>query len=809
MSKQKEQYERAAEKLEDQLLKLKEQREALKLQGQKHEDTIMKENAKLQKEVKYRITYMKDYMVKIEKGLAEDDKVQAEARERKRVEDERERVWREQETRRQEQERKQNAGGKEESEEREKRKKSKKKAKSRDRSSSSSDSENDRKKKKKSKKSRSSESESSEEEGKKKRKKDAGAGMEEDMFRMVAELKSRRKKSGSGGADDVLVDLMGKMSESYSRVKIQNAELSSRCLVFEGQNKTLQKRVGELEDQLKAVCGGPAPEKKERKSRFSKIEDKEDERSNRSRNRSDSSEIHSQSKDRYHSKVGTSPPAPRLRSPPPRSPPKTKPPPPGVPVGANPNTEALGTRTRPKGTGGGLSAVLALAGGYVDPPSNMVKPPQPVAPPTMVPKPDLTQGREKSKDDDRRGSRRRRDSRSRSRSRSKERRASRRDRSRDKKLRDKNDKIDLDQWVQPPSSQKEAGMNYLKEKMREKQEGYRREEELRSRWQKQDIEEPAAPAEPPKPAYEPLAENRSSVNISWGQGVGIGRASAERESKSGGIKVAPIVGKMPWVKGTVGTNGPRKSKFGPPVEGAIPPPSMLTSQPTLVSGTEPQAQQQDWAPPPGIRTDWGPLTQGPLTQPPAWDQPPDPAAYGYGVPQIESNSDDIADHFQEVTPPPPEPPRKPSRNPKPSAPLDMEAMLAAAQQHMQKSLATKLQSIGVPVPEHYRQQAGLTNEVSSYDLPEAIPLPGDPIGVDMDIADIAIPDDAPDIPLPPGMDDDIAEPEPQHQPQIQLATNNQQEDISAPPGDDPDPAPPGEDLAPPGEEDDCRPPGED
>merc|ERR1712210_330339 len=93
--KQKEQYEKAAEKLEDQLLKLKEQREALKLQGQKHEDTIMKENAKLQKEVKYRITYMKDYMVKIEAGLADDAKLQAEMKERRRLEDER--MWREQE----------------------------------------------------------------------------------------------------------------------------------------------------------------------------------------------------------------------------------------------------------------------------------------------------------------------------------------------------------------------------------------------------------------------------------------------------------------------------------------------------------------------------------------------------------------------------------------------------------------------------------------------------------------------------------------------------------------------------------------
>jgi hypothetical protein len=43
--------------------------------------------------------------------------------------------------------------------------------------------------------------------------------------------------------------------------------------------------------------------------------------------------------------------------------------------------------------------------------------------------------------------------------------------------------------------------------------------------------------------------------------------------------------------------------------------------------------------------------------------------------------------------------------------MDMAAMLAAAQQHMQKALATKMQSIGVPIPSHLRAQAGLTNEV--------------------------------------------------------------------------------------------------
>merc|ERR1712096_182978 len=71
--KQKEQYEKAAEKLEDQLLK-------------------MKENAKLQKEVKYRITYMKEYMEKIEKGLAEDARAAQDQKEK-----DRERAWREQE----------------------------------------------------------------------------------------------------------------------------------------------------------------------------------------------------------------------------------------------------------------------------------------------------------------------------------------------------------------------------------------------------------------------------------------------------------------------------------------------------------------------------------------------------------------------------------------------------------------------------------------------------------------------------------------------------------------------------------------
>ena len=269
-----------------QLLKLKEQREALKLQGQKHEDTIMKvldnpskalirmvtfhnycfqENAKLQKEVKYRITYMKDYMVKIEAGLADDAKLQAELKEKKRLEEER--MWREQEESRRAEE-----------ESREKKAKKKKKAKSRDNSSSPSEDDSDRKRRKKAKK-RSSASESSDDEGRGRRKKDYG--MEEDVFQMVADMKRGKKKSGG---DDMMVDMMARMSEGYTKLKKTNEELSDKCASLEDKNKSLMNRIEELELQLRGATHpapppprAATPEKRERKSRFNKIEDRDEE----------------------------------------------------------------------------------------------------------------------------------------------------------------------------------------------------------------------------------------------------------------------------------------------------------------------------------------------------------------------------------------------------------------------------------------------------------------------------------------------------------------------------------------------------
>merc|ERR1719239_1924125 len=142
--------------------------------------------------------------------------------------------------------------------------------------------------------------------------------------------------------------------------------------------------------------------------------------------------------------------------------------------------------------------------------------------------------------------------------------------------------------------------------------------------------------------------------------------------------------------------------------------------------------------------------------PPVLDPPPQSHwGYGYGasVPPPEMAA---------PAPAPEKPPPKPTRNPRPQ-PMDMSAMIAAAQQHMQKNLTAKLSSIGVPL--------------SSFGMPTtqpsdmgSIPLPGDPGGVDMNIADIPTPSS--DIPLPPTGPVTLS-------------------DDCVPPGDDDDCAPPG------------------
>merc|ERR1719189_1284972 len=135
-----------------------------------------------------------------------------------------------------------------------------------------------------------------------------------------------------------------------------------------------------------------------------------------------------------------------------------------------------------------------------------------------------------------------------------------------------------------------------------------------------------------------------------------------------------------------------------------PPPPMAAPPPTI----DPQAMAPAPAPGPGM---WG------------------YGGYGGSMPPQE----------MVAAPMPEKPPAKPSRNPRPQ-PMDMSAMIAAAQQHMQKNLTAKLASIGVPL-----STFGMSTSQPSET--ESIPLPGDPSGVDINIADIPTP--SADIPLPP------------------------------------------------------------
>merc|ERR1712098_737640 len=68
--------------------------------------------------------------------------------------------------------------------------------------------------------------------------------MDDELFSMVAELTSKKKKSGG---DDVIMDLVTKMSDSYSKIKKENSEISARCVVLEHQHKVLKRQVEDLQ----------------------------------------------------------------------------------------------------------------------------------------------------------------------------------------------------------------------------------------------------------------------------------------------------------------------------------------------------------------------------------------------------------------------------------------------------------------------------------------------------------------------------------------------------------------------------------
>ena len=485
---------------------------------------------------------MKEYMEKIDKGLEEDAKAAAEFKEK-----EREKMWREQEKAREELERRQREPSRDSSEEKERKKKKKRKEKSRTRSSSSSSSEdNDRKKKKKKKKAKArSGSSDSESDG------DRNKKMEDELFSMVAEMTSRKKKSGSG--EEVLIDLMKKMSESYSKIKKENSETAARCVILENQNKVLKRQVEDLQEKLELSNG--KKESKKEKRRYAS-------------GNSDQDEF------KYRPDHDKFPPHP---VPVPAPVPSPMPPPPmswAQEGELKYKDERFEEKDRYREDRDRYKEEKYESGRH------------------GRDRDDRRDRRDRDRERDRYREERRRGDRSRSRSRSRDRHGGRleddRSKSRDKERagKDKNEKIDLKDWTQPPDQPSaDPTLLSLKEKMKAKEEEATwKEDELRSRWVTKEIE-PTPPPELPKPNEQPLPENRSSIKMSWGT----------RKTPDPGptttVKSSTLVGKMPWVKngdssgvnGSSGSSAPRRSRFGPAVGsvGAIPPPSLVTKAPTL------------------------------------------------------------------------------------------------------------------------------------------------------------------------------------------------------------------------------------
>jgi len=269
---QKQQYEKAEEKLSAQLLKLKEQREALKEGGAKHEDKIMKDNAKLQKEVKSRIEHMNHVSIKISIGLeqpvissfpkkkSKNMRSTSTSSEERIMDSNSKCKYKSQIKLSSDEEEKRNKKGceillKQKVQEQEiegkktkvlinvplvkkelekgmtKQKKNKKKKAKYKSSSSSSESESD-----------------SDEYSKKK--KTGIIQMDEVIFRMVADMKG---KSSNRKNEEMFMDLLGKMSEAYMKAKQENKELVRHINVLESENIMMKKQITNLKTENKSL----------------------------------------------------------------------------------------------------------------------------------------------------------------------------------------------------------------------------------------------------------------------------------------------------------------------------------------------------------------------------------------------------------------------------------------------------------------------------------------------------------------------------------------------------------------------------
>ncbi|CAB4060492.1 unnamed protein product [Lepeophtheirus salmonis] len=530
---QKEQYEKAQEKLEAQLIKLKEQREALKDGGAKHEDKIMKDNARLQKEVKNRLSHMKEVLDKINVGLDQYNNEERHINNKRNNSKRRETSVRRS---------KSHEYDEEDDSEREPKKKHKKKKKKYRSSSSSDDSDSDHERKK----------------IKSKVKEDIP--LDDSIFRMVSELKSL-KSSRKG--DETFMDLLGKMSEAYMKAKQDNNELSHRINALESENQLLKKQLEEFNSKDSLI--------REHKEEYvtKEVAKKWDVKTShvievvepKRKKKEIVAEIEKYSKDikrdeeAYHEDTSRS-------------------------VRAKMNEKEEISRSEHKKNGDEVRR------------KSKERSPSKERERRSRSK-DYSYHRRRDYSPDRRNryrddsSRRRNNKRSRSRdrrysrSRSKERRSSSRDsrsRSKDyrekskpkefKNYKDRNDRINLDEWADKPTTDKDPSLMSLKEKMLTKE---KETEQQKKQWAAVSEATSLEELEPLKEADIPDQTSmppRPQVAIQWGQGIKKGTPEPAQQSK----KTQPIVGKMPWLQKGVLSNVPTPFGLLGPEEHPVPPP---------------------------------------------------------------------------------------------------------------------------------------------------------------------------------------------------------------------------------------------
>jgi len=218
-----------------------------------------------------------------------------------------------------------------------------------------------------------------------------------------------------------------------------------------------------------------------------------------------------------------------------------------------------------------------------------------------------------------------------------------------KRLKDKNEKIDLNEWTEKPNSEKFTDRSFqnLREKMKMKEEEQTKNEEQKRQWavvsdvSKHMEDELSVKFVSDSPNQPPLPP-RPQVAILWGQGI-------KKQMEQASIKkTQPIVGKMPCLQKIKKI----ESRFGPANSGTnvgIPPPTVLTNVPL------PYNQQKSQA--------------------------------GVSV-HIPLSKDDIRQEIKK---------KNASKNPTPQA-MDMESILKAAKAHMRARSEELPPEMEIPLP---------------------------------------------------------------------------------------------------------------